>query len=104
MHTFICPVDGIYVFQSAFMAESRDVIETAIVLEGAESARIYAAGESDHGYDQGFNALVTLCKHGHHVWVHTAHPNSRAVYPGNFSTFSGFLLWEVEYPSAVFVG
>jgi len=97
MHTFICPVEGVYVFQSALMAENRDMAETAIVLDGAESARIYASGAgTDYGFDQGFNSLVTLCKRGQHVWVHAIHPNGHTVYPYNYSTFSGFLLWEVE--------
>jgi len=26
-HIFICPVDGVYVFQSALMAEQRDMIQ-----------------------------------------------------------------------------
>ena len=105
MHTFICPVDGVYVFQSALMAEPRDMIQTAIVLDGAEGARMYAAGAgTGHGYDQGFNSLVTLCKHGQHVWVHTVHQDGHTVFPANYTTFSGFLLWEVESSSAVVVG
>jgi len=97
MHTFICPLDGVYVFQSALLAEHQDMVQTAIVLDGTKGAIMYAAGAgTGHGYDQGFNSLVTLCKRGQHVWVHNEHRDGPTVFPANYTTFSGFLLWEVE--------
>jgi len=94
MYTFICPVDGVYVFQSALLAEHQDMVQIAIVLDGTKGAIMYAG--TGQGYDQGFNSLVTLCKRGQHVCVHNEHPDEHTVFLVNYTTFSGFLLWEVE--------
>jgi len=109
-HVFLCPVTGVYVFQSSLMAEQHDMIQTAIVIDGANGAKLYASGAdsaragSGLGYDQGFNSLVTLCKQGQHVWVRNHHANGHAVYPAHFSTFSGFMLYEVETSVPTIVG
>jgi len=99
-HVFICPVDGVYVFQSALMAYPHDMVQTSIVLDGTEGANIYAAGaNSGHGYDQGFNSLVTLCQRGQHVWVEIINQAAHQVL-ATFTSFSGFLLFEVEAQSS----
>ncbi|XP_052804671.1 uncharacterized protein LOC128234460 [Mya arenaria] len=35
-HVFTCPFNGIYVFQSALMSEPNDMVQTEIVIDGAE--------------------------------------------------------------------
>ena len=94
-HTFICPTDGVYVFQSALMAEFSDMVQTQIVVDGAAIADMYAGG-SPTTFDQGFNSLVTLCRRGQRVWVRNLHDRGHNIYPFFYTTFSGYLLFEIE--------
>ncbi|XP_053383684.1 uncharacterized protein LOC128549925 [Mercenaria mercenaria] len=97
LHAFICPVDGIYMFQSSLLCDYGAHIETEIVKDGSVLARIYAAGDNGlpHGWDQGFNSATVQCNKGERVWVRVRLHNGNTVYPEQFSTFSGFLIWEI---------
>ncbi|XP_052803185.1 complement C1q-like protein 2 [Mya arenaria] len=96
-HVFTCPFNGIYVFQSALMSEAHDMVQTEIVIDGADEVSMYAAGSTNsHGFDQGFNALVNTCRKGQRVWVRNYHINGHGMYSMEYSSFSGFLLYEVE--------
>ncbi|XP_060591373.1 uncharacterized protein LOC132746284 [Ruditapes philippinarum] len=91
--TFICPVNGIYIFQSALMSDGEKVIQTEIVKNGVPIGRMYANGRSI-GYDQGFNSATIQCNKGDHVWVRVHNHFGTTVYNDLYSSFSGHILWE----------
>ncbi|XP_053391790.1 rho-associated protein kinase 1-like [Mercenaria mercenaria] len=96
LHAFICPVNGIYMFQSAAMSTHTDSIQTEIVKDGVALVVIYAAGATgSHGYDQGFNSAVIQCNQGERVWVRVHAHYGTDLYGGRYTTFSGYLLWEI---------
>ena len=72
-------------------------LQSQIVVDAVDNVDIYAGGsDTGHGFDQGFNSLVTVCRRGQHVWVRNLHDNGHTIYPGTYTTFSGFLLYEIE--------
>ncbi|XP_045177345.1 caprin-2-like [Mercenaria mercenaria] len=97
LHAFICPVDGIYMFQSSLLSNKADHIETEIVMDGSVLARMYASGDDRmyHGFDQGFNSATVRCNKGGRVWIRVRYHNGNVVWAEQFSTFSGYLLWEI---------
>ncbi|XP_060589620.1 uncharacterized protein LOC132744844 [Ruditapes philippinarum] len=92
-NTFICPVNGIYMFQSALMSYFEEHIQTEIVINGACIGRMYAKGAST-GYDQGFNSATVQCNKGDHVWVRVHYHYGTSMLNDLFSSFSGHILWE----------
>ena len=53
LHVFVCPVRGVYVFQSALLAFYHEHVETDLVKEGNVLVEMYAAGSTaGHGFDQ----------------------------------------------------
>ena len=93
-HVFICPVNGIYVFQSALMSNNNELIETEIVKDGNPIGRLYAKGTTS-SYDQGFNSATIQCNKGEHVWVRVLEHFGTTIYNDLFSSFSGHILWEI---------
>ncbi|XP_052797724.1 complement C1q-like protein 4 [Mya arenaria] len=94
LHVFVCPLRGVYAFQSSLMADYHKHIETQLVKEGKVLAHMYAAGSTaGHGFDQGYNSAVTRCEAGEHVWVKLRGASGTTVVADGFSTFSGYLLW-----------
>ncbi|XP_045187600.2 uncharacterized protein LOC123545333 [Mercenaria mercenaria] len=92
-HTFICPVHGIYVFQSALKVNSSQM-ETDIVKNDFSVGRIYArvlAGNSH--FDQGYNSVIVDCNRSDRVWVRVGSLSGTFIDYHNTTTFSGFLLW-----------
>ncbi|XP_052799372.1 complement C1q-like protein 3 [Mya arenaria] len=95
-HTFTCPVNGLYVFQSALTSQNGQMAQGQIMIAGMEGPNIYAAGASNgHGFDQGFNSLVTVCRKGDTVWVRNYHDQSRDMFTLKYTSFSGYLLEQV---------
>ncbi|XP_045201518.2 uncharacterized protein LOC123555050 [Mercenaria mercenaria] len=95
-HTFVCPVNGVYLFKSALYSSYDERVEAEVVKEGVMLFRMYAAGTCDGSLtlDQGFNSAIIHCNKGEQVWirVYTAAPNSE-IASSKYSTFSGILLW-----------
>ncbi|XP_060591374.1 uncharacterized protein LOC132746285 [Ruditapes philippinarum] len=82
-NTFICPVNGIYIFQSALMSPYKEVIQTEILKNGVSVGRMYANGGSI-AYDQGFNSATVQCNKGDHVWVRVTNHYGTSVFRSNF--------------------
>ncbi|XP_053408949.1 uncharacterized protein LOC128559905 [Mercenaria mercenaria] len=98
LHTFICPLSGIYVFQSAILSANHDWMQTEIVKDGHGLVNVVAHGSNvEHGHDQGFNSVITACNKGERVWV-----RKRAFFGGTnltgnrYTSFSGYLLWSTQ--------
>ncbi|XP_045175388.2 uncharacterized protein LOC123536339 [Mercenaria mercenaria] len=96
-HAFICPVNGIYMFQSAAMSMYHEMIQTEIVKDGVALVIMYASGSTGgHGYDQGFNSAIIQCNQSERVWVRVHSHDGTAIYGYlKYTTFSGYLLWEI---------
>ena len=47
-HVFICPVNGIYIFQSAVMSNYNEKIQTEMVKDGTPIGRMFAQGTSSY--------------------------------------------------------
>ncbi|XP_045202210.2 caprin-2-like [Mercenaria mercenaria] len=103
-HTFTCPVSGVYTFQTALLSQLRTIAITEIVKEGVSLVQAHAEPGSTDGYDQGFNSVVTTCNKGENVWVRNYKHFGTAVYSARYTTFTGFLLWEVENVNSGIVG
>ncbi|XP_053391019.1 uncharacterized protein LOC123545365 [Mercenaria mercenaria] len=99
-HAFTCPVNGVYMFQSSIMS-SFGVIEAEIVKDAVPFVRVYASanGLSNDQHDQGFNAGIVRCNKNQKVWVRVSQGTSILQYL--FSTFSGYLMWELEEASTI---
>ncbi|XP_045208478.2 uncharacterized protein LOC123560339 [Mercenaria mercenaria] len=98
LHTFICPLSGIYVFQSAILSGNHDWMQTEIVKDGHGLVNVVAHGSNvEHGYDQGFNSVITACNKGERVWVRKQAFFGGTNLTGNrYTSFSGYLLWSTE--------
>ncbi|XP_045177394.1 caprin-2-like [Mercenaria mercenaria] len=96
-HSFICPVNGIYMFQSSLLCDQGDHTETEIVKDGSVLARQYSSGDRriTSVFGQGFNSATVRCNKGEMVWIRIRGHNGHVVHAEQFSTFSGFLLWEI---------
>ena len=93
LHVFTCPIHGIYAFMTAAIAHQYQNTVTEIVLNGAPLVQAYSAGSTGgHGYDQGFNAILTECRVGDRVWVQIHDHQGTTLFSGGFSSFSGFLV------------
>jgi hypothetical protein len=65
LHAFICPVNGIYMFQSVVMCNLNQYMQTEIVTDGTTLTRMYSSGATgSDGYDQGFNSAIVRCNQG----------------------------------------
>ncbi|XP_053391039.1 uncharacterized protein LOC123545079 [Mercenaria mercenaria] len=96
LHAFICPVNGIYMFQSALMSDQNQLIQTELVKDGTPLVRMYAAGsDGSRGYDQGFNSANIKCNNGERVWVRIHAHFGTSVFAWQYSSFSGHILWEI---------
>jgi hypothetical protein len=93
---FTCPISGVYVFQSALMAQRYKYIQTEIVKESLTLARMYAATDTTTSrFDQGFNSVITRCNAGEKVWVRVVESWGTDIRSSRFTTFSGYLLWQL---------
>lgn len=93
LHVFTCPSDGTYVFMTALLADFQQNTVTEIVINGSPLVLAYSAGgNGSHGYDQGFNSVITHCNAGDRVWVQIHNHQGETVFGGRFSTFSGYKL------------
>jgi len=93
LHVFTCPVDGVYMFMTALLANLHENTATEIVLNGNPLATTYSAGSTGgHGHDQGFNSVITKCVKGDRVWVQIHGHQGTTVFGGTFNTFSGYRL------------
>ena len=91
--TFLCPVDGVYVFSASLLTTEEDkymtfrIMKEDVVIAGAFGEDIPAVRFADSA------VAVTECLIGQKVWVKSIHDNSRMYgSAAHYSMFSGFLL------------
>ncbi|XP_052807392.1 complement C1q tumor necrosis factor-related protein 3-like [Mya arenaria] len=93
---FQAPQSGVYVFSGTIMSwiDPKPEIQAELVKNGQVLARIFGHGDSGR-HDQGGVTVTTQLVTGDEVWIRELTPNDDAVYGGRFSSFTGFLLYDM---------
>ncbi|RUS89383.1 hypothetical protein EGW08_002903 [Elysia chlorotica] len=86
---FTAPRDGTYMFYSTILSGYNTKVETAIILNDKEVARIYSGAHDAHG--SGSNTVALALKTGDAIWVRLLYQGGNHVH-GYYSTFTGTLL------------
>jgi len=89
---FIAPKSGIYCFHASVIARSQThPFHTAISHDGVDV--VLMNGDND-GYYHTTAVVVIRVQAGQDVWVRNVHYLTANIIGYNYSSFSGFLLWE----------
>ncbi|GFR90235.1 complement C1q-like protein 2 [Elysia marginata] len=88
---FTAPTDGTYLFYSTILSGYNTKVETAIIMNDKEVARIYSGAHDAHG--SGSNTVALSLSSGDVVWVRLLYQGGNHVH-GYYSTFTGTLLAE----------
>nr|KAI8762828.1 EMILIN-2-like [Biomphalaria glabrata] len=86
---FTAPVSGTYILHATILSGYNTKVETAIIVNDKEVARIYSGAHDAHG--SGSNAAVVDLRTGDSVWVRLLYQGGNHVH-GYYSTFSGALI------------
>uniref|UniRef100_A0A0B7AR95 C1q domain-containing protein n=1 Tax=Arion vulgaris TaxID=1028688 RepID=A0A0B7AR95_9EUPU len=86
---FTAIVTGTYLFHSTILSGYNTKVETAIIVNDKEIARIYSGAHDAHG--SGSNMAIVNLRNGDSVWVRLLYQGGNHVH-GYYSTFSGALL------------
>ena len=97
--TFIAPVSGVYLFTTSILAYGTSSHHARIVKNGQELAKIDF--NDDDNYDHSSQTVIVKLDRGHVVAVENVDVNGMVYFGYNYSTFSGFLLYEYEDVSPV---
>ena len=97
--TFTAPVSGVYVFTTSLLAFGTTSHHAKLVKNGQELARI-DFNDADSFDDSSQTVIVELVK-GDGIAVQNADYTGMVFFGYNYSTFSGFLLYEYEDISPV---
>ncbi|KAK7115298.1 cerebellin-1-like isoform X2 [Littorina saxatilis] len=90
---FTAPVPGTYVFYATILSGYNTKVETAIIINDKEVARMYSGAHDAHG--SGSNAAIVNLKNGDSVWVRLLYQGGNHVH-GYYSTFSGAIMTEQQ--------
>ena len=91
---FIVPQSGIYVISATILHQNQVGINFngAIVHQGTVVAKLVgAAGE----WEQSSHTLLIQAQAGDEIWVKNIGPSNENIHGDFFSTFSGYMLWEL---------
>ena len=97
--TFIAPVSGVYVFTTSLLAYGTKSHHAKLVKNGQELARI-DFNDAD-GYDDSSQTVIIKLVKGDDIAVQNTDYTGMVYLGYNYSTFSGFLLYEYEDLSPV---
>lgn len=90
---FTAPLPGTYIFLSTILSGYNTKVETALIINEKEVARMYSGAHDAHG--SGSNAAIVNLRSGDNVWVRLLYQGGNHVH-GYYSTFSGAILTELE--------
>ncbi|KAL8618116.1 hypothetical protein ACOMHN_044685 [Nucella lapillus] len=88
---FTAPLAGTYLFVATVLSGYNTKVETALIVDDKEVARIYSGAHDAHG--SGSNAAILNLQAGDRVWVRLLYQGGNHVH-GYYSTFSGAILTE----------
>ena len=97
--TFVAPVPGVYFFTTSLLAYGKTSHHAKLVRDGQELAKV-DFNDAD-GYDDSSQAVIVELDKGDIVAVQNADYTGMVYHGYNYSTFSGFLLYEYEDVSPV---
>jgi len=90
---FIVPRSGIYVISVSTLHESQPMaFEGAIVHQGNVIARLHGHLNT---WDHAAQTVLVQANAGDEIWVRNDRNPNENIYGDLFSTFSGFLIWEI---------
>ncbi|ESO05252.1 hypothetical protein HELRODRAFT_77797 [Helobdella robusta] len=89
---FICPVGGSYLFSAHILSQLQLDVYAWIMLNDKHQLPLHGNGRAGHGSDS--QTIILPLKAGDKVWVLI---NKDSATFNDYSTFSGFLLYESEY-------
>ena len=92
--TFVAPVPGVYFFTTSLLAYGKTSHHAKLVKNGQELVRV-DFNDVD-GYDDSSQAVIIQLNTGDIVAVQNVDYNNMLYLGYNYSTFSGFLLYEYE--------
>ena len=100
--TFIAPVHGIYVFTTSVLSHKSgpNYAAHAKLVKNGTLLAILDASEPD-GIAQASQTVIVQLAKGDDVAVQNEHYTGTAYYGSNYSTFSGFLLYDLSEPGAI---
>lgn len=90
---FTAPLPGTYYFFSTILSGYNTKVESAIIVNDKEVARMYSGAHDAHG--SGSNAVVVNLRSGDAVWVRLLYQGGTHVH-GYYSAFTGFILNESD--------
>nr|KAG5712157.1 hypothetical protein BaRGS_014507 [Batillaria attramentaria] len=90
---FTAPLPGTYLFFSTILSGYNTKVETALIINDKEVARMYSGAHDAHG--SGSNAAIVNLRSGDSVWVRLLYQGGNHVH-GYYSTFSGAILTQQE--------
>jgi len=90
---FIVPRSGIYVITASLLHENQPGIyfHGAIVHQGNVIAKI----DCTLDWEQASQTVLIEARAGDEIWVRNVGPSNENIYGDYFSTFAGYLLWEL---------
>ena len=88
---FTAPLSGTYYFFATVLSGYNTKVETALILNDKEVARMYSGAHDAHG--SGSNSAVVNLRSGDSVWIRLLYQGGTHVH-GFYSTFSGFIVNE----------
>ncbi|XP_076470698.1 uncharacterized protein LOC143300710 [Babylonia areolata] len=90
---FTTPLPGTYVFFATILSGYNTKVESALIVNDKEVARMYSGAHDAHG--SGSNAAILNLRSGDSVWVRLLFQGGSHVH-GFYSSFSGAILAEEE--------
>ena len=91
---FVAPVPGIYFFTTSLLAVGTSSHHAKLVKNGQQLARVDF--NDDDNFDDSSQAVIVELKKGDIVAVQNADYSGMLYAGSNYSTFSGFLIYEYE--------
>ena len=91
---FVAPVPGVYFFTTSLLALGTTPHHAKLVKDGHELVRA-DFNDADH-FDDSSQAVIVQLEKGNFVAVQNADYSGMLYAGSNYSTFSGFLLYEYE--------
>ena len=90
---FIVPRSGVYVITTSILHESQPGLyfHGAIVHQGTVIAKLDGA----EGWEHSAQTVLIQAQAGDEIWVRNVGTSNENIYGDYFSTFSGYLLWEL---------
>ena len=86
---FVCRVNGTYVFMTHILGQNNKDVYAWVMLNNKHKVPLHGDGRA--GYGTGSQSIILHLKYDDHVWLQLSKDSGLL---NDYSTFSGFLLFE----------